>query len=61
MANVKIANVQLYNIIGQEVLNKRLAANKFKQSIPTTGLKTGIYILKLEADAAVITKKLIIN
>jgi hypothetical protein len=61
LTNVNFANVQLYNIIGQEVLNKRLAANKFKQSIPTTGLKTGIYILKLEADAAVITKKLIIN
>jgi hypothetical protein len=61
LANVKIANVQLYNIIGQEVLNKRLSANKFKHSVSTIGLKTGIYILKLEADTSIITKKLIIN
>ena len=61
LTNVNFANVQLYNIIGQEVLNKRLAANKFKHSVSTIGLKTGIYILKLETDTSIITKKLIIN
>jgi hypothetical protein len=61
LASVRNANMQLYNIIGQEVLNMTLAANMPKHSVSTYGLDTGVYILKLQANQKTITKKIIIN
>ena len=61
LSNFQDAKVDLYNIIGQEVLNQNLKTNQTTQNIPTTGLTTGIYIIRLEADNSVVTKKLIIN
>jgi hypothetical protein len=51
----------LFNIIGQEVLNTTLQSNQSIQSISTAGLTTGVYIIKLQADSSVISKKLIIH
>ena len=61
LLNVEKANVQLFNIIGQEVLNTTLQSNQSIQSISTAGLTTGVYIIKLQADSSVISKKLIIH
>jgi hypothetical protein len=61
LLNVEKANVQLFNIIGQEVLNTTLQSNQSIQSISTAGLTTGVYIVRLEADSSIVTKKVIIN
>jgi hypothetical protein len=61
LLNVEKANVQLFNIIGQEVLNTTLQSNQSIQSISTAGLTTGVYIVRLEADNSIVTKKVIIN
>jgi hypothetical protein len=61
LLNVEIANVQLFNIIGQEILNTTLQSNQSTQKVPTVGLTKGVYILRLEADSSVISKKIIIN
>ena len=61
LLNVEKANVQLFNMIGQEVLNTTLQSNQSIQSISTAGLTTGVYIVRLEADNSIVTKKVIIN
>jgi hypothetical protein len=61
LLNVEKANVQLFNIIGQEMLNERIQSHQSIQSISTAGLTTGVYIVRLEADNITITKKVIIN
>ena len=61
LLNVEKANVQLFNMIGQEVLNTTLQSNQSIQSISTAGLTKGVYIVRLEADNSIVTKKVIIN
>jgi hypothetical protein len=61
LSNVQSGEVTLYNIMGQEVLDQILTPNQSTQNIPTTGLDSGIYIIKLEADNLILTKKLIIK
>ena len=57
----KYCDSTLYNIIGQEILSKTLQTGQSTQNIPTTGLESGIYIIKLKADNLILTKKLIIK
>jgi hypothetical protein len=61
LLNVQNAKVNLYNILGQEVLNTALKTNQSVQRISTTELAAGVYVIKLQADNAIISKKLIIN
>ena len=61
LSNTQKANVKLFNVIGQQVLSKSLIPNQSTQTVSTIGLTTGVYIVKLEADFSVITKKIIIN
>ena len=61
LSNTQKANVKLFNVIGQQVLSKTLISNQSTQTVSTVGLTTGIYIVRLEADNSVITKKIIIN
>jgi hypothetical protein len=61
LSNVEKANVQLFNIIGQEVLNTTLNSNQSTQRVSTSGLTTGVYVIRLQADSSVISKKIIIN
>ena len=61
LLNVKSANVQLFNIMGQEVLNKTLQSNQSTQRLSTRGLTTGVYVIRLQADSSVISKKVIIK
>ena len=61
LSNTQKANVKLFNVIGQQVLSKSLIPNQSTQTVSIIGLTTGVYIVKLEADFSVITKKIIIN
>jgi hypothetical protein len=61
LLNIEKANVQLFNIIGQEVLNTTLNNNQSTQRVSTSGLTTGVYVIRLQADSSVIAKKIIIN
>ena len=61
LSNVQSGHVTLYNIMGQEVIDQNLTPNQSTQNILTTGLESGIYIIKLKADNLILTKKLIIK
>jgi len=61
LANTQKSNVRLYNIIGQEILSKTLQTGLSTQNISTAGLTTGIYVIKLEVDSTLISKKIVIN
>jgi len=61
LLNVEKANVKLFNIMGQEVLNITLQSNQSTQRVFTRGLTTGVYVIKLQADSSVISKKVLIN
>ena len=61
LANTQKANVRLYNIIGQEILSKTLQTGQSTQNISTAGLTTGIYVIKLEVDSTLISKKIVIK
>ncbi|MGK0386733.1 MAG: beta-glucanase (GH16 family) [Patiriisocius sp.] len=56
-ANETIDKVALYSTLGQLVLTKYTAL----QQIDISHLNAGLYVLKIYADTAVITKKVIIN
>ena len=61
LASIQKANVRLYNIIGQEILSKTLQTGLSTQNISTAGLTTGIYVIKLQVDSTLISKKIVIN
>ena len=61
LANIQKANVRLYNIVGQEILNKTLQTDQSTLNISTSGLTTGIYVIKLELDSTLISKKIMVN
>ena len=61
LLNVQNAKVNLYNILGQQVLNTALKTNQSVQRISTAELAAGVYVIKLKADNAVISNKLIIR
>ena len=61
LASIQKANVRLYNIIGQEILSKTLQTGLSTQNISTAGLTTGIYVIKLQVDSSIISKKIVIN
>ena len=61
LANVTQANVKLYNLLGQELLSQNLETNISSQKIPTDGITTGVYVVKLLVNGNRITKKVIIN
>ena len=61
LASIQKANVRLYNIIGQEILRKTLQTGLSTQNISTAELTTGIYVIKLEVDSTLISKKIVIN
>ena len=61
LLNVQNTKVNLYNIFGQQVLNTALNKNQSAHRISTAELAAGVYVIKLKADNAVISKKLIIR
>ena len=53
--------LRLYDFLGKELLSKTLLNNINTQTISTQGLTSGIYVIKLESENNVITKKLFIK
>ena len=55
------ANLILYNVLGMKVLSRKIENPSQKETLSTLGLKTGVYILKVQAENIVFTKKLVIE
>ena len=55
------ANLILYNVLGLKVLSRKIQSPSQKETLSTLGLKTGVYILKVQAENIVFTKKLVIE
>ena len=55
------ANLILYNVLGMKVLSRKIENPSQKETLSTLGLKTGVYILKVQAGNIVFTKKLVIE
>ena len=55
------ANLILYNVLGMKVLSKKIQNPSQKEMLSTVGLRTGVYILKVQAENIVFTKKLVIE
>ena len=54
-------NLILYNVLGMKVLSRKIQNPSQKETLSTLGLKTGVYILKVQAENIVFTKKLVIE
>jgi len=55
------ANLILYNVLGMKVLSRKIQSPSQKETLSTVGLKTGVYIVKVQAENIVFTKKLVIE
>ena len=55
------ANLTLYNALGMKILSRKIQNPSQKEMLSTVGMKTGVYILKVQAENIVFTKKLIIE
>jgi hypothetical protein len=48
-------------VLGIKILSKNIQNPSQKEMLSTVGMKTGVYILKVQAENIVFTKKLIIE
>ena len=55
------AQLTLYNVLGIKILSKNIQNPSQKEMLSTVGMKTGVYIIKVQAENIVFTKKLIIE
>ena len=55
------AELTLYNILGMKVLSRKIQNPSQKEMLSTVGMSTGVYILKVQAENIVFTKKLVIQ
>jgi hypothetical protein len=55
------ANLVLYNALGMKVLSRKIQNPSQKEMLSTVGMSTGVYILKVQAENIVFTKKLVIE
>jgi hypothetical protein len=55
------AQLTLHNVLGMKILSKNIQNPSQKEMLSTVGMKTGVYILKVQAENIVFTKKLIIE
>ena len=53
--------VSLFDILGKNIFNQTLNNNTNTQTISTSGLQPGIYIIQLHSGKNIIMKKLIIH
>lgn len=51
----------LYNLLGMKILSKNIQNPSQKEMLSTVGIKTGVYILQVQAANTVFTKKLLIK
>ena len=55
------AQLTLYNVLGMKILSRKIQNPSQKEMLSTVGLRTGVYILKVQAENIVFTKKLVIE
>ena len=55
------AQFTLYNVLGMKVLSRNIQNPSQKEMLSTVGLRAGVYILKVQAENIVFTKKLVIE
>ena len=55
------ANLTLYNVLGMKVLSREIQDPSQKEMLSTVGMRTGVYILKVQAANIIFTKKLVIE
>tara|TARA_R110002126_G_scaffold281512_2_gene429344 strand:+ start:11959 stop:13512 length:1554 start_codon:yes stop_codon:yes gene_type:complete len=55
------AQLILYNALGMKILSRNIQNPSQKEMLSTVGIKTGVYILKVQAENIVFTKKLVIE
>jgi hypothetical protein len=55
------AELTLYNALGMKILSRNIQNPSQKEMLSTVGLRTGVYILKVQAENIVFTKKLVIE
>jgi hypothetical protein len=55
------ANLILYNVLGMKVLSRKIQNPSQKETLSTVGMRTGVYILKVQAENIVFTKKIVIE
>jgi len=53
--------LSLYNVLGMKILSRKIQNPSQKEILSTVGMKTGVYILKVQAENVVFTKKLVIE
>lgn len=58
-AKSNIDNISLYNMLGQEVISKKLNSNK--ETINVSALQSGVYLTKVSIDGATKTFKIVKN
>jgi hypothetical protein len=56
--NNETKSVKIFDVLGKQVYSKRIEGN---EKIKTSNLDSGIYILKVEENGKVATRKMIIN
>ncbi|MDG1038174.1 MAG: T9SS type A sorting domain-containing protein, partial [Polaribacter sp.] len=57
----KPSEITLYNVLGMKILSKTIKNASQKELLSTVGVKKGVYILKVQAENIVFTKKLAIE
>jgi hypothetical protein len=55
------AALTLYNVLGMKVLSRKIQNPSQKEMLSVVGLRTGVYIIKVQAENIVFTKKIIIE
>ena len=55
------ANLSLYNLLGMKILSKNIQNPSQKETLSTIGIKAGVYILQVNHNNIIFTKKLIIE
>lgn len=54
-------HLALYNLLGMKIISKNIQNPSQKETLSTTGIKTGIYILQVNSERSVFTKKILID
>jgi hypothetical protein len=54
-------NFSLYNLLGMKILSKNIPNPSQKESLSTTGIKAGVYILQVNHNKNIYTKKIFID
>jgi hypothetical protein len=56
--NIKINQIKIYNLSGQEVFNNVITQSQIKVNIALPNLTNGMYIIQIETEQGVINKKI---